>query len=138
MSVIKSIVGYLWWIWIPLLLLAAVLLWRNAVLPTAIIHYSKFGNGELKYIWNVQDRIYKGQLQPGGVTIDHGFLFPDDKFFMEIYWWSDNVRSHCVNITPKWLTTHIYLDANGDIDTRKGSGTDTDRLKQCITDTSRP
>lgn len=47
-------------------------------------------------------------------------------------------RNHCVNVTPKWPTTHIYLDANGDIDTREGSGTDTDRLKQCTTDTAKP
>lgn len=37
----------------------------------------------------------------------------------------------CVSITPKWPSTHIYLDENGNVDNRKGSGTDTDRLKRC-------
>ena len=46
--------------------------------------------------------------------------------------------AHCVNITPKWPNTDIYLDANGDIDLSEGSGTDSDRLKQCVTDTATP
>lgn len=136
---------YLRWLWIPLLpillpflLLLFVVLWRVLVLPTATVHYSKNGADELRFIWNVQHRIYKGRMPPGSSTQDHGFLSPDENFFMEISWWSENVRPHCVNINPKWPNTHIYLDANGDIDHREGSGTDSDRLKQCITDWAKP
>ena len=124
------------WLWIPFVYLA-ISYWDIA-LPTVTIHYSENGREELRYIWNVQDRIYKGGMQPGGGTVDNGFLFPDDGFFMEISWWSKNVRAHCVNITPKWPNTDIYLDANGDIDRSEGSGTDSDRLKQCVTDTATP
>jgi hypothetical protein len=124
------------WLWIPVVYLA-ISHWDIA-LPTVTIHYPESGKEELRYIWNVQDRVYKGGMQPGGGTVDNGHLFPDDKFFMEISWWSKNVRAHCVNITPKWPNTDIYLDANGDIDLSETSGTDLDRLKQCITDTARP
>lgn len=124
---------------IPVILLALIIsvanLW-NSVLPSAVIHYDRNGTEELRYIWNVQDRIYKGDLPPGASTADHGFLFPDDEFFMEFYWWSKKGRNHCANIKPKWPTTIIHLDANGDIDHSKG--TDSDRLKQCVTDTARP
>jgi hypothetical protein len=125
-------------IWLPLLVLLLVALWQIVVLPGATVHYSRNGADELRFIWNVQHRIYKGGMPPGSSTQDHGFLSPDENFFMEISWWSKNVRPHCVNINPKWPNTHIYLDANGDIDHREGSGTDSDRLKQCITDWARP
>jgi hypothetical protein len=98
----------------------------------------KNGASELRIFWNVQHRIYKGDMPPGSITTDHGFLFPDEKFFMEISWWSNDVRAHCINITPKWPNTHIYLDANGDIDLSEGSGTESDRFKQCTTDYARP
>jgi hypothetical protein len=75
---------------------------------------------------------------PAEVRLIMVFCFPDDNFFMEISWWSKSVRAHCVNITPKWPNTDIYLDANGDIDLSEDSGTDSDRLKQCITDTASP
>lgn len=125
------------WLWIPLLPLLAIVFWGAAV-PTVTVHYSNEGREEFRYIWNVQHRIYKGRMLPGGGTFDYGPLFPDDKFFMEIYWWNDNVSRQCVNITPKWPDTNIYLDANGNIDHSEGSGTDSDRLKQCITDTAKP
>ena len=108
------------------------------VLPAATVHYSKNGVDELRFIWNVQHRIYKGRLPPGSSTRDYGFLFPDEKFFMEISWWNDKDLRHCVNISPKWSTTHIYLDANGDIDHSEGIGTDSDGLKQCSTDPASP
>jgi hypothetical protein len=57
----------------------AISYWDIA-LPTVTIHYSENGREELRYIWNVQDRIYKGGMQPGGGTVDNGFLFPDDNF----------------------------------------------------------
>lgn len=127
--------GCVWLLWIPALPL--LFLWVKIQLePSVTIHYAKTGKGEFKYIWNVQHRIYKGRMKPGGGTTDSGFIFPDDKFFMEIYWWQDGVNRRCVNITPKWKNTRIYLDENGNVDTRKESGTDVDRLKRCITDPS--
>lgn len=141
----KSRSRYVRWLWIPLLplllpllVILLIVLWRIIVLPTATVHYSKNGVDELRFIWNVQHRIYKGDLPPGSSTRDHGVLFPDEKFFMEISWWTDKDLRHCVNILPKWSNTHVYLDANGDIDRSEGSGTDSDRLKQCITDPSSP
>lgn len=141
----KSLLRHIRWLWIPLTLLLLPLLvvflialWRVAILPVATVHYSKNGEDELRFIWNVQHRIYKGGMFPGSSTRDYGFLFPDDRFFMEISWWSENIRAHCVNITPTWSNTHIYLDANGDIDRSEGSGTDAARFKQCITDTAPP
>jgi hypothetical protein len=106
--------------------------------PRAVIYYSKDGREELNYILNIQHRTDKGTLAPGETTGNTGHIFPDKNFFMELYWWSDKGRNHCVNITPKWPNTKIYLDANGDIDYSEGSGTDSDRLKQCITDTASP
>ncbi|MNC54356.1 hypothetical protein D3C75_1038350 [compost metagenome] len=144
-SVNKSRLCYIRWLWIlllplliPLLVFLIIVLWRIIVLPASTVHYSKNGVDELRFIWNVQHRIYKGRLPPGSSTRDYGFLFPDEKFFMEISWWNDKDLRHCVNISPKWSTTHIYLDANGDIDHSEGSGTDADRLKQCTTDYARP
>ncbi|MNR49581.1 hypothetical protein D3C85_1689760 [compost metagenome] len=57
---------------------------------------------------------------------------------MEFSWWTISGLRHCVNITPTWSNTHIYLDANGDIDHSGGASTDSDRLKQCITETDPP
>lgn len=128
--------SYKRWLWI-LFVFLVITQW-DVGLPAVTIHYSKDAKEELKYIWNVQDRIFKGRMQPGGGTRDYGFLFPDDKFFMEVSWWNDGAIRHCVNVTPKWPNTHIYLDANGDVDRSEGSGTDSDRLKQCITDTAPP
>ncbi|MEL7553061.1 hypothetical protein AAGV37_24540 [Pseudomonas protegens] len=41
------------------------------------VHDSRAGRDELRYIWNVQDRIDKGGMLPEGGTTDHGALFPD-------------------------------------------------------------
>lgn len=57
--------------------------------PTVTVHYAENGKEELKYIWNVQNRIYKGRMQPGGGTSDNGFIFPDEDFFMQLDWWSE-------------------------------------------------
>ncbi|MNF26379.1 hypothetical protein D3C76_341960 [compost metagenome] len=126
------------WLWIPLLplmllvlLLQLIALWHIIVLPSATVHYSKDGMEELRIIWNVQHRIYKGRLSPGSSTRDYGFLFSDEQFFMEIEWWNKNACAHCVNIIPTWSNTRIYIDANGDIDHSEGSGTDSDRLTPC-------
>lgn len=123
-----------------LLLLSPFAVWLIAT-PTVTVHYSKQAKEMLGAIWNTNDRIYRSAragLYPGEISVDYGPLFADENFFMEFYWWGEKTRNHCVNVTPKWPTTHIYLDANGDIDRRDGSGTDTDRLKQCITDTAKP
>lgn len=125
---------------VPLLLLALLAFWYIAT-PTVIVRYSKDATEKLGAVWNTQDRVYRsgrGGLYPGETSVDYGDIFPDGEFFMELYWWGDKTRDHCVNITPKWPRTHIYLDKNGDIDRSEGSGTDTDRLKQCITDTAKP
>jgi hypothetical protein len=124
------------WLW--MLVVSLIITQWDIIFPTVTVHYSQEAKEELKYIWNVQHRIFKGRMQPGGGTRDYGFLFPDERFFMEISWWNDKDLRHCVNITPTWSNTHIYLDANGDIDRSEGSGTDSDRLKQCVTDTATP
>lgn len=123
--------------WIAALLIALIAFWYYAP-PRVYIYYSKDGAKDISYILNTQHQNLKGNLLPGETTGDVGHIFPDDEFFMELYWWRDKERGHCVNVTPKWPNTHIYLDANGDIDSSEGSGTDSGRLKQCITDTSRP
>jgi hypothetical protein len=137
-SVGKSRLRYLRWLVIllsPLLLIVSVILamilWHEALLPKATIHYSANGKVELRSIWNVQHRIYKGKFPPGASTSDYGFLFPDEKFFMEFYWWDNKTVTGCVSITPRWSTTHIYLDEDGNVDTREGSGTDIDYIKPC-------
>lgn len=124
-------------LWIPVVYLV-ITHWHIA-LPTVNVHYSKAGRDEFRYIWNVQDRIYKGGMLPGGGAMDNGVLFPDDEFFMEFSWWSNKGgRNHCISITPKWPNTHIYLDADGNIDMRKESGTDAGRLKECQWDLAKP
>lgn len=128
-SYVKRVVG--------LLVISLLALWYFAP-PRVVIYYSKDGHEVLSYILNTQHRNDKGTLAPGETTGNTGHIFPDEKFFMEFYWWSDQGRNHCVNITPKWPTTETHLDSNGNINSSKGSGTDIDRLKQCITDTSKP
>jgi hypothetical protein len=108
-------------------------------LPGVSVYYSKEGREELSYIWNVQHRIYKGQMAPGGGAFDTGFIFPDDEYFMTFDWWSTQGNGHhCVSITSRWRNTNIYLDANGNIDLSEGSGTDSDRLEKCPWDQDRP
>jgi hypothetical protein len=124
-------------LWITLLLVMAITIWYCAP-PKAYIIYSKNGTKNISYVLNTQHTIVRGDLLPGGTTGDVGHIFPDDKFFMEFHWWREGERRHCVNITPRWPTTEIHLDRNGNIDISKDSGTDADRLKQCITDTSTP
>lgn len=125
------------WLWILLLPLLMFVIWRSA-LPTVIVHYAKDGQEELRYIWNVHDRIYKGGMLPGGGAMDSSVLFPREEFFMEFSWHGKKSRWHCISITPKWPNTDIYLDADGNIDRRKESGTHIDRLKPCQWDLARP
>lgn len=126
------------WLIAILLPLLAVFLGRLAVLPSVSVHYSTDGKEALKYIWNVQHRIYKGEMPPGGVFSDTGVLFPDEHFFMEVDWWGENVRHHCVRIRPKWPRTDIYLDAHGDIDTSESGDADLERLQACRGGTFEP
>lgn len=123
-------------LWIPVVYLV-VTQWDIA-LPTVNVHYSKAGSDEFRYIWNVQDRIYKGGMFPGGGAMNNGVLFPSDEFFMEFSWWSKKGgRNHCISITPNWPNTNIYLDADGNIDMREESGTDAARLKECQWDSAK-
>ena len=122
--------GYAALLCIPLLTIVFFVI-RNFLEPTVTVHYAANGREELKYIWNVQHRIYKGKMQPGGGTSDKGFIFPGEDFFMHLDWWSEKGRHHCVSITPRWPNTDIYLDLNGNIEIAKGVGTDEDRLSQC-------
>lgn len=144
-SVNKPRSRYTGWLWIPLfslllplLVLQLIALWNTYVLPTATVNYSKDAERGLRYTWNVQDRIYRGRMSPGGATSDHGYLFPDTEFFMEFSWAVENERWHCISITPKWPNMHIFLDADGNIGMQKGSGIDVDRLKECQWDLAKP
>lgn len=119
------------------MLVVAAALWYYAP-PKVYIFYSKDGTKDISYVLNTQNRIVRGDLRPNETTGDVGHIFPNEEFFMRFDWWSAGERRHCISITPKWPTTEIYLDRNGDIDRSKGSGTDTDRLKQCLTDTAKP
>lgn len=123
--------------WIALSIFALIACWYIAM-PRVVIYYSKDGIEEISYVLNTQHKIVRGDLLPGRTTGDVGHIFPNDSFFMMLDWWSDKGGSQCINITPKWPTTEIHLDRSGNIDISKGSGTDTDRLKQCTTDTAKP
>jgi len=119
-----------WWL-IPLLPLIAFILWA-AALPSVRVHYPKEAQEEMSYIWNVQHRIYKGRMAPGGGAFDKGHLFPDENFFMAFDWWSrEGNGRHCVSIKPKWPNTDIYLNADGSINLSEEGGTDVDRLRKC-------
>lgn len=131
MNASKRLRGCFKWLCVPLLPIAAFYFWLFT-LPGVTVHYPKEARESLSYIWNVQHRIYKGQMTPGGGAFDTGFLFPDDNFFMVFDWWSTKGNGqHCVSITPKWPNTDIYLKADGSIDMSEGSGTDVERLSKC-------
>ncbi|MCI8208557.1 hypothetical protein AUC61_03320 [Pseudomonas sp. S25] len=106
--------------------------------PRVYILYSKDGNKNISYILNTEHRFVKGDLLPDRTTGDVGPIFASEKFFMEFYWWGDNERRHCISITPKWPTTEIHLDHNGNIDIRRESETDVDSLKECQFDWAKP
>jgi hypothetical protein len=76
-------------------------------------------------------------MSPGQSTFDLGHIFPDENFFMMFDWWSDGEIRHCIYVTPKWSRTKIYLDGNGDIDTRKTAPEDLARVEQCPWDTGK-
>lgn len=145
MPVNKSRSRYLRWLWVPilplllpLLVLQLMALWNVYVLPSATVNYSKDAVKGLRYTWNVQDRIYRGRMSPGGSVSDHGYLYPDAEFFMEFSWAVESGRWHCISITPKWPNMHIFLDADGNFDMSKVSGVDVGRLKECQWDMVKP
>lgn len=114
-----------------LALLVSLAFWYGT-LPRVAVHYPKEGKEELRYIWNTQHRIDKGEMQPGQSTADIGHVFPDKDFFMMFDWWSDKGFQRCIDITPKWgTTTEINLDSTGRIDTDKTTPDVVARLKQC-------
>lgn len=123
--------------WVVLLLVAAIAFWYYAP-PKLYVFYSKDGAEDFSYVLNTQNRIVRGNLRPGETTGDVGHIFPNEDFFMRLDWWSNKGRSHCINITPRWPTTEIHLDRNGDIDNIEGSGTDADRLKPCVAGSAKP
>ena len=86
----------------------------------------------------IKDRIYRGRMSLGGSVSDHGYLYPDTEFFMEFSWAVENGRWHCISITPKWPNMHIFLDADGNIDMNKVSGTNVGKLKECQWDLVKP
>ena len=112
--------------------------WNIYVLPSATVNYSKDAEREIRFTWNVQDRIYRGRMSSGAATTDHGYLFPNSDFFMEFSWGVENQRWHCISITPKWPNMHIFLDADGNIDRRKGAGAESDRWRECKWDLAKP
>lgn len=117
------------WTLVMLAIQLSILFWYVAK-PDVTVHYSAQGPGTLSYVLNIEDSIERGRLEPGHSFSDNGFIFPADDFFMQFDWWFDG-GSHCVQIKPKWPKTHIYIDANGELDRRPESGTDMDRLLRC-------
>jgi hypothetical protein len=119
------------WRYILLSPIAAFYLWLRA-LPGVTVHYPDEAQETLYYIWNVQHRIYKGEMKPGAGAFDTGFFFPDDAFFMVFDWWNPKGKGrYCVSIKPEWPNTDIYLNADGSINVSEESGTDVDRLSKC-------
>lgn len=112
-----------------LTLTAAYTFWYMAT-PRVGVYYSDAGASQLDFVWDTQHSIHRGEISPGGVTGDVGHTFPTKDFFMEFHWTASR-RNHCIMINPKWPETNIYIDAGGNIDMSKGSGTDVDRLSKC-------
>jgi len=106
------------------------LFWYIAT-PVVNVYYSEHGTDELRYIWNTQHNIHKERMQAGQSTFDLGHIFPDKNFFMMFDWWTERGLRNCVYITTKWPRTKIYLDGNGNIDTRKTSKDVLARLARC-------
>ena len=116
---------------LALLLLALFVFWYMT-LPRVSVHYSKDGKDELRYVWNTQHSIDRGDMLPGEGTADIGHIFPNKDFFMRFDWWTDKGDQWCIDITPKWgTTTEVNLDKTGKIDTAKTSSEVISRLKQC-------
>lgn len=98
--------------------------------PRVGVYYSDKAAGQLDFIWDTQHSIYKGEIPPGGVTGGIGDIFPNDKFFMDFHWTASR-KNNCIRINPKWPTTSIYINADGNVDITEGNGTDIERLTKC-------
>lgn len=99
-------------------------------LPRVHVYYSDSANSQLDFVWNTQNRIYRGEILPGGVTADSGHIFPDEKFTMVLDWTALR-RNHCALIIPKWPITNIYIGPDGTIDRSHEGGTDVEQLRPC-------
>lgn len=118
--------------YVLLVCIVANVAWR-VFNPSVSVRYSGDGNGNIKYIWNVQHVIDKGEMPPGGGTFETGSLFADEEYFMEFYWWGDGLRrDHCVSIVPGFSRVRIQLDADGNVDFSEKGGGDLDRLRECV------
>ncbi|WP_243244453.1 hypothetical protein [Pseudomonas maioricensis] len=117
------------WLMTLITLLGLFTFWYVA-LPRVHVYYSEQGSSQLDFVWNTQNRIYRGEIRPGGVTADAGHIFPDEEFLMVLDWTASK-RNHCIMINPQWPTTSIYIGADGNIDMSEGSGTDVERLSKC-------
>jgi hypothetical protein len=106
-------------------------LWR-LLTPWVIVNYSSGGRDVLNILWDVNHRIYRGDLAPGRATSDKGDIFVGGNFFMVFFWWDNKGLDRCMSITPKiGGTINIYLDASAEIDTSKTSPEVVGRMKAC-------
>ena len=116
----------------PIFLLAA---WY-VVTPRMTVHLNDSAATDIRYRWNVNNRIFRGAFGAGGRVTEPAELLSGQRFYMVFEWWinPDDV-GECVMVIPKWYGTDIYLDANGKLDQSPESGTDLDRVMHC---TNRP
>ncbi|MDR2317486.1 hypothetical protein [Pseudomonas monteilii] len=104
------------WRWVVVIMLSPIIFWYVAT-PQVSFHFSDEGQGRLGYILNVQHDISKGEIYPGETTGGAGHIFPNDQFFMELYW-NNRGKSHCIRVKPRWPSIDIYIGADGAIDSR--------------------
>lgn len=118
--------------WTLLILTSLPIVFRFNFWPTVYIKLSPLATEDFHYVWNTQDRIYRGDLRNGKSTIEFGHLFPDEDFFMRFDWWTDKGFSRCIYVTPKWgPNLEIHLDAYGLIDTKKTNRENLSNIRQC-------
>lgn len=113
------------WRWVVAVLFAPIVFWYIAT-PQVSFHFSEKGQGRLGYILNVQHNISKGEIYPGEATGGPGHIFPNEKFFMELYW-NNRGKSHCIRVKPRWPKTDVYIAADGAVDKR----TDGELIEPC-------
>ncbi|WP_147472396.1 hypothetical protein [Pseudomonas syringae group genomosp. 3] len=114
-----------------MLLVISPVLVLIAITPDATVFYSGAGRQSIGVIWDTNGRIYRSDMHPGGGTSDWGDIFSDEHFFMRFEWRGGTTGPRCIEITPTLLGTRIYIDANGNLDTRPGSKTDKDQIRPC-------
>lgn len=110
---IKCLKLFLTLLSIPLIPLLAIIMWQ-IILPKATVHYSEDGRQEIKFTWNVEDRIDRGRMPPGSLTNDRGVLFPDSEFFMEFSWHNnkkiDGIASASHQSGPEPIYTSTQME----------------------------